>query len=251
MTELHPISREEFYLVLKQEEKLYDFVRIWQEDDESLYVSFVGVDQSQNHWSGRLCFETNEEGELIPRIIDIPCNSEKAKEYRISYHTTGAVKYHGFNSNNQILEPLFNVASKNHFFSICVSEIEYLNEIGKKWEARKSQWILDTTAYKGDACDFLFSIVPRGFSCESNNVYGIVIDYGLFGLLLEIVEDSKGLKCRDIMEHFKVLALVPHMNVAEKRQEYCPNEAFLKYEKTSQEHHPETSKQIIILVSSL
>lgn len=134
-------KNEEFRIV----SVVHDFV------DGSLYLTFVRENEMTSGYSGHL--------NLLEKVLYVDKSVDKInKIVKVSYHTSGTIKYHNLSNDRIFGEPLYDVSRHFCFIQYLVNEIGLLT----KKQAKKDDLVI-TLPEKRDSqfYNFSFSIGPE------------------------------------------------------------------------------------------
>jgi hypothetical protein len=162
------ISRKVY---LSKGEKKLDFISYYiEESDGSFYLTLLrdGV---------------NNESLLFDNIGSAPEKTEfkkpRPKRKKISYHSSGCVRYHNVDSDSKYFEPISGVSQLNNFCTWSIPDIENLDET----DATESEddYTLDCDTVEGRIC-FTFCMAPWNLvvdlphiAIRYNNQFSLII----------------------------------------------------------------------------
>ena len=204
-------------IILKTSDEKYIYLaNVFQSDDGSIIVSALPSIQKEGK-QARLKYN----GEEI--IIESQKNMLPQNGKRLSYHTSGIVKYHGFQFKDRQFEPLYEIKNSNVFLSLfLLLENDICNKKLKENEVYK---IIDISSCKQGVL-IVFSIEPLNCTTErKENTF--TIEFGLFELSISFGYDNEIKKVltqnNSSLGYFVIDNGVPINN--------SPDEAEIKYKK--------------------
>lgn len=170
---------------------VYKFVTYQLEDsDGSFYITL----QREGHSYEYIRYSSNQKE---PECCNLEKNREKRK--KISYHSSGCVRYHNVHEPSAYFEPLSNITKLNLVASYIVPAVNRLDPFGG--ELTIEDFVIDIPDDK-KKIQFTFSIAPWNAKIESTH---IAIRYeNLFCFLLEVSEPRTNLP-NEIENHFVFL----------------------------------------------
>lgn len=104
-------------IFLKHDEKVYSFLAYKLERaDGSFYLSIQRDGNNDEH------FEFNSSNPKVQRF-----ELTRTREKKITYHSSGCVRYHNVNISSNFFEPLYDLSRRNLFASIVIPSIKQLD----------------------------------------------------------------------------------------------------------------------------
>ena len=216
--------KERTSILIAQNNLLYHFAEVLAASDGSLEVVFPTI--KENTGIVQSIQLANDADVQIPVLLNndaVPMEGDE--QYYITYHTSGRVNYHGMTFQSAFMEPLYDVYSKNIFFiySFVYPEIAFKNCDNK---TRSNAISIDITNLTERRINIILSICPSDYSPEYINSF--VIQYQLYGLCVEIVDDNTSFNFSRLYEKIDCVKFRPHLD---KFSEQCVTKehAFLSY----------------------
>lgn len=172
-----------YNIIFKSNEKLYNFCEVVIEcNDGSSYIILKRKDKSLEHTTTAL----NAEGDIIKQSIIHKSTKPRSKQKKISYHTTGLVKYHDLDSNAFLCQPLYEITCNNNFLLYSIPSIMKLDEI-KNYNEKKTKVIeLDKSELEKR---YTFSFIVSPFDCkyQINPLFSINVP-AMYNLSCHVIE---------------------------------------------------------------
>jgi hypothetical protein len=159
-------------ILLRKDGRLYRFLKFDFQDqsDGSFYLVFDRKPRDENMfvWSSTSC---------LP--VEVETGLEK---FKISYHTTGRVNFHGHSGAPIFCEPIFAITSEQ---PLCVISIPSVEKLLTKDIVEASDFVLDVGPEAEGRISFSIRIAPNLFVPKDS---GIAIEYASwFKILIGIV----------------------------------------------------------------
>lgn len=224
-------------IYVNYDDVLYKFLKIWQADDGSFYTEFVHTRRTRQQQ--KLRFDFKHKGNNITSNITEKCDVKvQTNQIRISYHTTGMIKYHGLERNIIYLEPLTRIKSGNTFFMVSIPSLSSLDKVD---EINPNAQVIPIDNYIDQRFNFYMSIIPHDY--PFNTIEGLIIaaHFPLYTFVVVGEIDDATLNFDKQIPEGTFLFYSPHDGYF-KNQIIKKEEAFLEYK-----HSIYQTKELIVL----
>ena len=215
-------------IYIKYNDKIYKFLKLWTESDGSFYVELLHTRRTNQQ--KKIHYEVGNTSEtLYTRIIEEHDSDINANPIRISYHTSGMIKYHGLERNVIFQEPLTNVTLINTYFMYSIPSLSSLDE--KKGLENSLLNLIDIEEVFDKRLNFYFSIFPPEFVEfeKMSNVFFNVKVLDLFSFVVTFEIDEQIFNFGSTVPESTFLFFSPRDGVLQK-QALSKSEAYLKFQ---------------------
>lgn len=236
-------SRHGIQVYLKRKEILYKFLSVKQSADGSIECIFHNLNSRQKGISQTLEVEMSPNKHITKTVEETDFAEVHRIDPYVTYHTTGRVNYHGCTFKAQFFEPLDGIEQPQFFFMVSICEMDSLQIIEQSECAKRPGIIIDISAFEEKRCNFLFAVVPKKLPELSSkmNLGFFIIGFQLFGLAIELLDDSMSFNFSSIYDKSDIVKFKPHFGKY-LEQKSSINEAYLNYQ-----HKLYETKELIIL----
>jgi hypothetical protein len=188
-------------ILLSIGETIYSFLTYQLEDaDGSFYIFIQRGGRNHEH----LQFSSND-----PRVLRLPLEHGRGRRKKISYHSSGCVRYHNTDFSAKYFEPLLCLTRPNAIGSFVVPSVSRLDILDGL--PTDDDFVLEVTEYS-EPIEFHFLIAPWDFHIASHHV---AVRYeGLFAFILELSHPTIAIP-QEAMGHF--IFAVPEQGVFEQQ----------------------------------
>ena len=202
-------------ILIKQNENLYVISEITYSSDGTAIIVFPYIPEAKGIvQSLALLRKKLSSKEVKPRILnDSQFEKNQNEKFRISYHTTGRVNYHGSSFSPLFLEPLCNITKQNLFLILSFQQLHKFQSISSLNNERNPFVVIDISELSGMRIDICFSIVPAAFTIKPQNCTSFLIAHAhVYQILVELLTDENTFNFGEIYAPTDCVKIKPHNN---------------------------------------
>lgn len=220
-------TENSIYVLLLDQGLLYLFMNVKIAKDGSIEVLFPNIkDSLGTAQTLQICQDKESKCVNVQMLDEEKYDSKNCEQCYISYHTSGFVNYHGMNFEPSYMQSLYNITEINPFFiySFESSKCAFKQPCERKF---KNPIIVNISELTDKRIDIVLSVCPPEEPLKNSNSF--LISYSLYGLCVEILEDSSTLNLGSIYGEEDCVKIRPRLDkyaipVVSK------NKAFLEYQ---------------------
>ncbi|WP_252254342.1 hypothetical protein [Clostridium sp. ZBS12] len=221
-------KKNDLNLNIKYKSNIYEFIKLRQGQDGSLYVFFLYSKNPKECIKYSVNFNEKDGLYFEEKECDKVERIELKPKY-ISYHTTGRVNYHGSNEQVTYFEPTYNIQNINTFFMSSIPQIAQLPLVME--QNKITGEIIDLSEIEDERLNIYFSLFPFEFddftllnnlisAITYNKLYSLVVTYEIDRLNINLEKSVK--KNAFLYGEIKSLEY--------ERQVLGKNEAYIKFQ---------------------
>ncbi len=188
------MSKKSLKIILMQDQNYYFFAEITYSSDGTAILAFPYIPESRGITQRlQLLKEDSSSNEFTPNIMMSNFESETChnEKFRISYHTTGQVNYHGSSFDPLLLEPLHSITKQNLFLIFSFELLTKFQSVSSSEFEQNSHIVIDISQLFGTRIDICFSIVPASFVISDLDYTSFLIAHAhVYQILVELFQDT-------------------------------------------------------------
>ena len=222
------MGKKTLAIFLKHDDDLYEFSKVSYTTDGSSIITFPCL-PAPSGIAHKLQIPKKPalKDELSPRLLsdsrfDANCN----EKFRVSYHTTGQVNYHGSSLSSSYFEPLYNITKQNLFLIISFHQLCRFKVANPLQKSQNQPITVDISDLPDKRIDICFSIVPSSFIPINQNAF-LIANAHVYNILFELFTDEGTYNFHEIYSPEDCVKIKP----SNERPQSMPSEseAFIQF----------------------